>query len=136
GAPMAGQEDPRTQARDEKSAGMLVDRLQLMFEWYKGMVDENTGRFLYLYDPEKDITISDGEPIRDIATVWDVEVRSAFRGRADLRDASRRSLDHFGRLIVVRDESAIVAPRGEQPSIAHSAFMALALSRSELPDKI
>jgi hypothetical protein len=62
-------------------------------------------------------------------------VLSAFLGRNDLRDVIRRSLDHFGRLVVKRDEDAIVAPRDEPPSIAHSAFLALGLARSELPDK-
>ncbi|MFZ1102209.1 MAG: hypothetical protein WAN86_05085 [Hyphomicrobiaceae bacterium] len=94
------------------------------------------GRFLYLYDPESDVTVADGEPIRDIATIWDVEVLSAFLGRDDLRPVIRGSLDHFGRLIVECDEYAMVAPSGEPSSIAHSAFLALALCRSELPDKI
>jgi hypothetical protein len=133
---MTGQRDPHTRVHNEKAAGMLVDRLRLMFDWYKGVVDESTGRFLYLYDPESDITIADGEPIRDIATIWDVEVLSAFLGRDDLQPVTRRSLDHFSRLMVERDDYAIVAPRGEPSSIAHSAFLALALSRSELPDKI
>ena len=115
---------------------MLGERLRLMFDWYKGMVDERTGRLLYLYDPQIEITIGDGEPIRDIAAIWDVEVLSAFLGRDDLRPLIRRSLDYFTRLIVEREEYAIVAPRGEQSSIAHSAFLALALSRSEFPDKI
>jgi hypothetical protein len=107
-----------------------------MFEWYKGMVDESTGRLLYLYDPENDLTIGDGEPIRDIAAIWDVEVLSAFLGRDDLRPVIRRSLDYFRRLMVERDEYAIVAPRGKQSSIAHSAFLVLALARSEFADKI
>ena len=133
---MTGQRDPHTQVHDEKPAGMLGDRLQLMFEWYKGMVDESTGRLLYLYDPENDVTIGDGELIRDIAAIWDVEVLSAFLGRDDLRPLIRRSLDYFTRLIVERDGYTIVASRGKQSSIAHSAFLALALSRSEFPDKI
>ena len=107
-----------------------------MFEWYKGMVDESTGRLLYLYDPENDATIGAGESIRDIAAIWDVEVLSAFLGRDDLERMIRRSLDDFGRLIVKRDGYAIVAPRGEPSSIAHSAFLALALARSEFPDKV
>ncbi len=115
---------------------MLRDRLGLIFDWYKGMVDESTGGLLYLYDPENDVMIGDGELIRDIAAIWDVEVLSAFLGRDDLRPLIRRSLDYFRRLIVERDEYAIVAPRGKQSSIAHSAFLALALSRSEFPDKI
>lgn len=115
---------------------MLGERLRLMFDWYKGMVDQSTGRLLYLYDPENDVTLAGGESIRDIAAIWDVEVLSAFLGRDDLRALIRRSLDHFRRLIVKRDEYAIVAARGEPSSIAHSAFLALALSRSEFPDKI
>jgi hypothetical protein len=106
-----------------------------MFEWYKNMVDENTGRLLYLYDPENDATIGDGEPIRDIAAIWDVEVLSVFLGRDDLRSMIRRSLDYFGQLIVERDGYAIVAPQGEPSSIAHSAFLALALIHSDLSDK-
>jgi hypothetical protein len=133
---MTGQRHPHTHVHDEKPAGMLGDRLRLMFDWYKGMVDERTGRLLYLYDPANDVTISDGEPIRDIAAIWDVEVLSAFLGRNDLRPLIRRSLDYFGRLIVERDEYAIVAPKGTQSSIAHSAFLALALCRSEFLDKI
>jgi hypothetical protein len=133
---MTGHRDPHIQVHDEKPAGMLGDRLRLMFDWYKGMVDESTGRLLYLYDPENDVTTGDGELIHDIAAIWDVEVLSAFLGRDDLRPLVRRSLDYFRRLIVERNEYAIVAPRRKQSSIAHSAFLALALSRSEFPDKI
>jgi hypothetical protein len=133
---MTGRQDLQTQVHDEKPAALLVDRLGLIFEWYKGMVDEGTGRLLYLHDPENGVTIGDGEPIRDIAAIWDVEVLGAFLGRGDLWPVIRRSLDHFGRLVVERDQYAIVAPRGEQSSIAHSAFLALALGRSDLPDKI
>jgi hypothetical protein len=119
-----------------KRPGTLVDRLELMFEWYMGLVDERTGRLLYTYDPETDVAIGDGEPIRDIAAVWDVEVLSAFLGRDDLRDLIRRSLVHFEQRVVPRAGYAIVAPGGESSSIAHSAFMALALARSDLPDKV
>src|SRR5262249_521722 len=99
GAPMTGQRDPHTLVHHENPAGMLGDRLRLMFDWYKGMVDESTGRLLYRYDPESDVTIGDGEPIRDIAAIWDVEVLSAFLGRDDLRPLIRWSLDYFGRFI-------------------------------------
>jgi hypothetical protein len=133
---MAGQGNPHAQGHDENPAGMLRDRLWLMFDWYEGMVDKRTGRLLYLYDPENDVTIGDGEPIRDIAAIWDVEVLSAFLGRDELDPLIRRSLDDFARLIVERHGYAIVAPRGEQSSIAHSAFLTLALTRSKLPDKI
>ncbi|RPI53819.1 MAG: hypothetical protein EHM55_12715 [Acidobacteria bacterium] len=107
-----------------------------MFEWYKGMVDEATGRLLYSYDPETGLATGDGEPIRDIAAVWDVEVLSAFLGRNDLRALIRRSLAHLDQRVVPRDGYAIVAPGGESSSIAHSAFLSLALACSDLPDKV
>ena len=80
---MPGHRDRHERNHEERS-GILSDRLRLMFEWYKGTVDESTGRLLYLYDPEKDVTIGDGEPIRDIGSIWDVEVLSVFLGRDDL----------------------------------------------------
>jgi hypothetical protein len=107
----------------------------MMFDWYKGMVDEATGRLLYSYDPGTGRAIGDGEPIRDIAAVWDVEVLSTFLGRNDLQDLIRRSLAHFDQRIISRDGYAIVAPGGERPSIAHSAFLSLALACSDLPDR-
>jgi hypothetical protein len=133
---MLGERHPRSRPDDPKRVGTLVDRLELMFEWYKGMVDERTGRLLYSYDPETGLAIGDGEPIRDIAAVWDVEVLSAFLGRDDLGDVIRRSLDHLEQRVVRRDGYAIVSPGGESSSIAHSAFMALALARSDRPDRV
>lgn len=100
------------------------------------MVDETTGRLLYSYDPETGLAIGDGEPIRDIAAVWDVEVLSAFLRRDDLQGLIHRSLAHFDQRVIARAGYAIVAPGGESSSIAHSAFLALALVRSDLPDKM
>jgi len=132
---MAGQCD-RHSPEDLKCAGLLVDRLGLMFDWYQGMVDQRTGRLLYLYDPQSDLAIGDGEPIRDIAAVWDVEVLSAFLRRNDLSDLVRRSLAHFDQLVIGRGGYAIMAPAGESSSIAHSAFLILALASSDLPDRV
>jgi hypothetical protein len=133
---MLGQRNWHTRDRDSGHGSTLVDRLEHIFARYKGMVDEHTGRLLYLYDPESETATGNGEPIRDIAAVWDVEVLSACLGRNDLRDLIRRSLDHFCQRIVARDGYAIVAPGGEPSSIVHSAFLALALARSNLPDKV
>ena len=38
--------------------GCSAIELGLIFDWYKGMVDESTGRLLYLYDPENDVMIA------------------------------------------------------------------------------
>ncbi len=122
--------------QEASRTGILSDRLRLMFDWYKGMVDENTGRLLYLFNPHANVTIGDGEPIRDIAAIWDIEVLSAFLRRDDLRPVIRRSIDHFEQFIVERDGYAVVAPQGELSSIAHGAFLALALIHSESPDSM
>lgn len=111
---MPGYQDRHARNHEPRRAGVLHERLRLMFEWYKCMVDENTGRLLYLYEPENDVTVGDGEPIRDIASIWDVEVLSAFLGRDELRSLIRRSLDHFQQLIVKRNGYAIVAAQGER----------------------
>jgi hypothetical protein len=131
---MSSHRDRHRENQEPRRAGILLDQLRLMFEWYTGMVDENTGRLLYLYDPGAEVSVGDGELIRDIAAIWDVEVLSRFLGRDELRSLIRRSLDHFEHLIVERDGYAIVAAQREQSSIAHSAFLALALIHSQLPD--
>lgn len=133
---MSAQRDRHVRSLKPKRVGTLVDRLELMFDWYKGMIDEATGRLLYSYDPETGLAIGDGEPIRDTAAVWDVELLSAFFGRNDLRDLIRRSLAHFDQRVVSRDGYAIILSGGESSSIAHSAFLSLALANSDLPDKV
>jgi len=105
-----------------------------MFDWYKGMVGENTDRLLYIYDPQSDVRIGDGEPIRDIAAIWDIEVLGAFLQRDDFRPVIRCSLNHFDQFIIDRDGCAIIASHGEPSSIAHSAFPGLALIHSESLD--
>ncbi len=117
-------------------AGTLVDRLGLMFDWYKKMVDQHTGRLLYLYEPVHDIAVSDGESIRDIAAVWNVEVLGAFLERDDLSGVIRRSLAHFDSRVIKRDGYAILAPASAAASIAYNAFLALALAQSSLPDRV
>ena len=133
---MARHPDRQTLCDEMKRTVILRDRLRMIFEWYKGMVDKKSGRLLYLYDPKNDFAIGDGEPIRDIAAIWDVEVLSAFLGCADLEPLIRSSLDRFEYLIVERDGYAVVAAQGESFSIAHSVFLALALIFSDLPDKV
>jgi hypothetical protein len=133
---MTRQPHQNDQVHHEKPPAVLGDRLRLIFDWYKGMVDKPTGHLLYLYDPENGSTVGDGELIRDIGSIWDVEVLSAFLGRDDLRPLIRRSLDYFSRLLIECGEYAIVEPIGGPSSIAHSAVLALALARSEFPDKM
>jgi hypothetical protein len=57
---MLGHRDWHARNYEARRAGIFEDRLRLMFKWYKGMVDETTGRLLHLYDPENDVAIGDG----------------------------------------------------------------------------
>lgn len=110
----------------------------MTFEWYRGMVNERTGRLVYTYDPETNFFDADRSPIRDIASVWDMEILGDFLGRRDLEPVIERSLEHYSRSFMAREGPVILNPAllGEPSSIAHSAFMILSLLHSRLPDRI
>ena len=60
---------------------VLKRRLELVFNWYQGMVNAETGMLEYLYIPETDRFVRENCPIRDIASVWDVELLGQFLHR-------------------------------------------------------
>lgn len=111
----------------------LKQRLELIFEWYRGMVSPETRRLVYEYRPIDDMTIADGAPIRDIAAIWDLAALSRCLARAELRPLIEHSLDHYLSLLVRHRSGWILDPAGlgEPSSIAHSAFLVLALLSSE-----
>jgi hypothetical protein len=108
---------------------LLAQRLELVSRWYQSMINAKTGMFEYVYDPRSDAFTRRKSPIRDIASVWDAEVPDGFLGRDALRPLIEKSLRHHARYLVERDGYPILDPhRLEEPSsIAHSAFMILAL---------
>jgi len=116
----------------------LTERLALVFEWYRGMVSPETGRLAYAYRPEEDATIVDGNPIRDIAAIWDLALLSKFLARSELRPVIERSLDHYTSLLVRHGPAWILDPQrlGEPSSIAHSAFLALARLASDHSERV
>lgn len=118
-----------------KTGELLTQRLELVYRWYEGMVNPDTGMFEYLYIPQADDFVREKSPIRDIASVWDVEMLSAFLNRHELRPLVEKSLRHYGNYLVERDGYLILDPRRlEEPSsIAHSAFMILALLHAPPP---
>jgi len=133
---------PAQRPRDASPPGgtapiRVTERLALIFDWYKGMISQRTGRLVYTYDPEQDVVIADGSPIRDIASIWDVELLSRFLGRSDLLPLVKQSLKHYTRYLISRDGTLVLDPQrlGEPSGIAHSAFMVLALLASNLPER-
>jgi hypothetical protein len=108
---------------------LLAQRLELVYRWYEGMVNAKTGMFEYLYVPDTDAFMRRKSPIRDLGSVWDAEVLGDILGRDTLRPLIDKSLRHYARYVVERDGRAILdSHRLEEPSsIAHSAFMILAL---------
>ncbi|MGH8684832.1 MAG: hypothetical protein ACREUM_05710, partial [Nitrosospira sp.] len=112
-----------------KTAELLTQRLELVYRWYGDMVNRDTGMFEYLYIPQADTFVHEKSPIRDIASVWDVEMLSDFLNRHELRPLVEKSLRHYGDYLVEREGHLILDPeRLEEPSsISHSAFMILAL---------
>jgi hypothetical protein len=96
------------------------------------MVSETTGRLAYTYDPKANTSVMDGSPIRDIGSVWDMEILSDFLNRQELDLVIERSLEHYSHYLTRRDGYVILDPRllEEPSSIAHSAFMLLSLIHS------
>ncbi len=117
---------------------ILHERLGVMFDWYKRMISETTGRLVYTYDPETDVAVADGSPIRNIASVWDVELLSNYLGRTELMPLVERSLRKTTEDLVAIDGALMLdsARLGEPSGIAHSAFMILSLLDSALPDRL
>lgn len=123
---------------DTPLSSLLTDRLALIHDWYQGMVSVRTGRLVYRYDPALDTAVVDGSAVRDIASVWDLELLGSFLGRNDLEVIARRSLEHFGRFLAPRNGGSLAFDSrrlGEPASIAHSAFMLLALADSTVAGK-
>lgn len=118
-----------------KTAELLTQRLRLVYRWYEGLVKPDTGMLEYLYVPQTDAFVHEKSPIRDIASVWDVELLGDFLGRRRLGTVVRKSLAHYDGYLVERDGYIILdSHRLREPSsIAHSAFMALALLRAPPP---
>jgi hypothetical protein len=118
-----------------KTAELLTQRLGLVYRWYGDMVNRDTGMFEYLYIPQADTFVHEKSPIRDIASVWDVEMLSDFLNRHELRPLVEKSLRHYGDYLVEREGHLILDPeRLEEPSsISHSAFMILALLHAPPP---
>jgi len=113
---------------------ILKERLMEIFEWYRGMVDEKTGRLVYTYDPKANTSEVDGSPIRDIGSVWDMEILSLYLNRQELDPVIERSLEHYSHYLIRRNGYTILDPNllEEPSSIAHSAFMLLSLVYSRL----
>lgn len=120
------------------TSNLLSERLSLAFEWYRGMVSPETGRLAYEYHPVQDKLVVDGHHIRDIGAIWDLAVLSGFLGRSELHSAIETSLDHYGSMLVGHRSGQILDPHrlGEPSSIAHSAFLALALLASNRPTTV
>jgi hypothetical protein len=118
----------------EEAAGAIRGRLELVLEWYRGMLSPDTGRLVYRYDPETEQEVADGSAIRDIASIWDLEQLGAFLGRHDLDAAARRALRYYLGMLENRDGALVFDSYrlGEPAGIAHAAFLLLAVLGSGL----
>ncbi len=114
---------------------LLMQRLGLVYRWYQGMVNPESGLLEYFYVPQTDAFIRENCPVRDIAAVWDAELLGEFLNRQELRPLVERSLKHFAEFLLERDGYLILDPRrlAEPSSIAHSAFLTLALLHAPPP---
>jgi hypothetical protein len=120
-----------------KTAEILRQRLEMNYQWHSGMVNPDTGMLEYLYLPQTDAFVRERCPIREIASVWDVEKLGRFLNRRELLPLVERSLRHYDDYLVESEGCLIVDPGrlAEPSSIAHSAFMILALTGAPPPLK-
>lgn len=116
---------------------LLTQRLEMVLRWYEGMVNARTGFLEYLYLPESDAFVREESPIRDIASLWDTALVASFVKQDNLRSMIERSLAKYCAYLVHHEGSLILDPHrlGEPSSIAHSAFMVLALLHAPPPRK-
>ena len=114
---------------NSKMSDLLRERVALVFNWYQGMENGETGMLEYLYIPGADRFVRENCLIRDIASVWDAELIGEFLNKHELQPMIEKSLHHFDEYLTEREGHLILdsSPLGESSSIAHSAFMILAL---------
>ena len=93
-----------------KTAELLTQRLELVYRWYEGMVNPDSGMFEYLYLPQADDFVREKSPIRDIGTVWDVEILGNFLNRHELQPSVTESLRHYGDYLLERGSYLILDP--------------------------
>jgi hypothetical protein len=98
------------QAAVTRSGWLLVQRLEMVFDWYKGMASPQTGMLAYLYRPQADRLGQENCPIREIAAVWDVEVLGEFLDRPNLEPLADRSLRYFVSFLTNWDSYFILSP--------------------------
>jgi len=119
-----------------KLSAVLINRLNLIFKWYLGMVNERTGRLHYMYYPKFSIFSDAGSPIREIASVWEMEMLGSLLNRKDLKPVIDKILQYYIGFCIEGNGYVILNPEQlwEPSSIAHSAFMILSLLYSQIPD--
>ncbi|HKQ78029.1 MAG TPA: hypothetical protein VJ810_30305 [Blastocatellia bacterium] len=120
-----------------KTAEVLRQRLEMIYQWHGGMLNPDTGMLEYLYFPQTGAFVRERCPIREIASVWDVERVGRFLNRRELLSLIEKSLRYYDDYLMEREGYLILDPgRLEEPSsIAHSAFMILALTGAPPPLK-
>lgn len=118
-----------------KTTAVLRQRLEMIYQWHRGMINPDTGMLEYLYLPQTDAFVRARCPLREIASVWDVERLGLFLNRRELLPLVERSLRHYDDYLMEREGCLIVDPGrlAEPSSIAHSAFMILALTGAQPP---
>jgi hypothetical protein len=124
-----GTRDATGRTESATTAERLTYRLRLIHQWHQGMVNPRTGMLEYLYMPETDTFVRENCPIRDIASIWDIERLERFLNSRELLPVINKSLRHYEKYLIANDHHMILDAEqlGEPSSIAHSAFMILAL---------
>jgi len=107
--------------------------LQASFLWYKKMLHPETDFLVYEAFPQSETFRKEGNPIREIGAIWDIELLSNFLSKNDFNNLITKWLEHYMTFVVPfkENEKCLIldSRKLREPStIAHSAFMILCLA--------
>lgn len=116
---------------------VLFASLDRISHWFGNMIHPQTGKLVYEYDPVHNKARLHNCPVREMGSVWDIQVLESFLGWHDLQSDVDKWMKEFLQNIVEKSSessqgSAVYILNAkrlqQQATIAHSAFMILCLA--------
>lgn len=101
-----------TRVPETSGDAAIESSLKLAQKWFLNNVNPQTGLLEYSYDPDKDTYSEKNNDIRQLGTLWAMTELEDFLDGSSLAPLIERALRHY---------------ENDHPSIAHKAFLVLAL---------
>lgn len=112
----------------------ISESLSLAKDWVMNNINPETNLLEYTYYPSKDTYSKKNHHIRQLATLWALTELRNFLKTKELDGLVKRTFEYYLSHERTKDDYAYLAA-DKNPSIALNAFMMMALSNSDLPEK-